>query len=160
VNVKVRLILVGVSAIALGALAVSLGAQQRSAPVASRVSAYNPSREAVVQGTVLKYTENSGRAPLGAHVTVQTSAGPVEVHLGPASYLHANNFLLAPGDFVRFVGASATANQGTIFLARIGQKGGQTIAIRSPQGFPLASRASRTASEVQRAEVAQQARPR
>ncbi len=159
-NVNVRLILAGVSMITLVAFATRLSAQQRSSTVPSRVSAYDTSRETVIQGTVLDYTENSGRAPLGAHVKVQTLAGPMDVHLGPASYLHANNFSLAPGDSVRLIGASISANKGNVFLARIVLKGSQAITIRSPRGFPLAGHGSRTVSEGERVPAAQQARPR
>lgn len=159
-NVNVRLVLAFLSTVAVIGLAMGVSAQQRSAPVSSRMSAYNRSREAVVQGTVLSYTEDSGRAPGGAHVTVQTLAGPVDVQLGPASYLHASNFSLVPGESVRLLGASISVNEGNVFLARIVQKGGQTITIRSPRGFPLASHASRTLFERQRAPAAQQTRPR
>jgi hypothetical protein len=160
VNVSVRPVLVCVSAIAVMGLAMGAGAQQRRSSVSSRSSAYDTNREAVVQGTVLSYTENSGRAPVGAHVTVETLAGPVDVHLGPASYLHASNFSLVPGDSVQLVGASISANGVSVFLARIVEKRGQTITIRSPRGFPLASHASRTLSERKRAPAAQQPRPR
>lgn len=159
-NVSVRMVLVCFSTIAVIGLAMRVGAQQRNSPASSRVSAYDTSRETVVQGTVLSYTENSGRAPVGAYVTVQTLAGQVDVHLGPASYLHASNFSLLPGDFVQLVGANISANERSVFLARIVQKRGQTITIRSPRGFPLASHASRTLSERKRSLAAERSRPR
>ena len=85
-----------------------VGAQERHAAVssASRPTAYDASRETTLQGTVVSYTEESSRAPIGARVTVQTARGPVDVHLGPASYLRSNHFSLSVGDSVRFVGVN------------------------------------------------------
>ena len=158
-NVKVCLI--SISAIALVALAPGVTAQQRNAPTPPRATAYDAGREGVVQGTVVSYTENSGRAPVGAHATVQTPTGQVEVQLGPSSYLRANNFSLTPGEFVRFVGANVFANKSNVFLARIAQKGSQTLEIRSSRGFPQPGHTSRTLPDAQRAvATAQQARPR
>ena len=109
----------------------------------------------VVQGTVLNYSENSMSRPNEAHVTVQTPTGPVDVHLGPSSYLRSHHFSLATGDSVRFVGAMSSADTGSVLLARIAQKGSQAIAIRSAQGFLLATGATRSLSNEQRAQAPQ-----
>src|SRR5260370_31343867 len=63
-----------------------------------------PSREVSLQGVALGFTENSSTPPLGAHVSVQTSSGTLDVHLGSAKLLQANHFTLAAGDSVRIVG--------------------------------------------------------
>jgi hypothetical protein len=138
---------------------VSTSAQEKRPEVTSRTIAYNASCETVLQGTVLAYAENPPRTPIGAHVTVQTGSGTVEVHLGPASYLRANHFSLAPGDSVRFVGMISREGAQVVFLARIAQKGSQVIAIRSTQGFLLARGAPRCMSKEQRAQP-QEAGPR
>ena len=158
VKVQVRRILIGIIGLILLGLSWGADAQQRNLAVPSRSNSYNSKNETVVQGTVLSYSETTGRAPIGARVTVQTSTGPLEVQVGSASYLHANNLSFAPGDFVRFVGANATEKQGTVLLARTVQKGNQTVNLRSPQGFPMVNRV--TLSDEQRAAAAQQARPR
>src|ERR1700694_4488468 len=67
-----------------GAQQVRQMAEQSAKPHAST---YDLTRDTVLEGTVLKYTENSSIPPIGAHVTVQTSSGPVEVHLGDARFL-------------------------------------------------------------------------
>jgi hypothetical protein len=95
-------------------------AQQRGAVVSSRPTAYDATREKVLHGTVLSYTEDSSRPPMGAHVMVQTASGPVDAHLGPASYLRSNHFSLATGESVQLVGVSVPTKEGTVFLARIG----------------------------------------
>jgi hypothetical protein len=113
-------------------------AQQKEAQsVPQTTQAYDVRRETVLQGTVFSYTPASSVAPLGAHVTVQTSSGVVDVHLGSAQLLDANHFTLAAGDSVRIVGESLSYGQASQFFARLIQKGGQSLALRSLRGFPL-----------------------
>src|SRR5205823_1670234 len=76
----------------------------RPAAVHARAFAYDAKRETVLEGTVVGYTESAQIAPTGAHATVQTTSGDVDVHLGPASYLQAKHFSLAAGEQVRFAG--------------------------------------------------------
>jgi hypothetical protein len=124
-----------------GALVLSITAsaqQQRVPTVTIKNQAYDVSRESVLQGTVLTYTAAATAPPLGAHVTVQTSSGVVDVHLGNAQLLTANHFSLAGGDSVRITGENVAYGNSTQFLARVIQKGNQTLAVRSVRGFPLA----------------------
>jgi hypothetical protein len=102
-----------------------------------RSLAYDATHETVVQGTVLSYTTEAAPPPIGAHVLLQTASGTMDVHLGTASYLEANHFSLAKGDSVRVVGASSATRQGTIFLVRLVQKGGQSLMLRTAKGAPL-----------------------
>lgn len=130
--------------------------EARPATVHARAFAYDAKRETVLQGTVVGYTESAQIAPTGAHATVQTTSGDVDVHLGPASYLHAKHFSLAAGEQVRFAGVHAVVNGKDVFLARIAQKGNQVLAIRSPRGSLLANGAARLATEAERAQMKQQ----
>jgi hypothetical protein len=157
---KIRAI-IGSAALA-GAILFSTatGAQQRNAAVSSRPTAYDVARETVLQGTVVSYTEDSSRPPIGARVTVQTASGTVDAHLGPAAYLRSNHFSLSVGDSVTFVGVSIPAKEGHVFLARIAQNGKQALALRSPRGFPLATTAARALPQAERAQGAQQGVPR
>jgi hypothetical protein len=137
------------------------GAQQRNAAASSsRSTRYDMARETILQGTVVSYTEASSQPPIGAHVTVETPSGIVDVHLGPASYLRSNHFSLAAGDSVRFVGASIPTKEGNVFLARIAQHGTQAIAVRSARGFLLAATAARALPQAERSQRAQQGKPR
>jgi hypothetical protein len=113
-------------------------AQQKTQTVGQGNQTYDIGRETVVQGKVLQYTPASSVAPLGPHVTVQTSSGVVDVHLGSARLLEANNFSLASGDSVRIVGENVAYGTGSQFLARVIQKGNQVLAVRSARGLPLA----------------------
>jgi hypothetical protein len=141
-------------------LSAAAGAQQRNAAVSSRPTSYDVTRETTLQGTVVSYTEDSSRPPIGARVTVQTAAGTVDVHLGPAAYLRSNHFALSAGDSVRFVGVRIPVNEGNVFLARIAQRGKQALALRSPRGFLLATTATRALPPSERAQSAQQGVPR
>jgi hypothetical protein len=113
------------------------GAQQNARPVTQTYRAYEMSRETVLTGTVVKYTESASQGPLGAHATVQTSSGVVEVHVGNARLLDANHFSLSSGDSVRIVGENVAAGKNLQFVARIIQKGNQSLTVRSTRGFPL-----------------------
>jgi hypothetical protein len=105
--------------------------------VAQRNLSYSVSRETVLKGTVVKYTEAASVAPLGAHVTVETASGAVDVHIGNAKLLQNNHFTLAAGDSVKVVGESLPYGSGTQFFARLIEKGSQSIAVRGTRGFPL-----------------------
>jgi len=118
----------------------AVGAQQlaeRPRQAAMRTLAYDATLETAVEGTVLSYTAESPTPPIGAHLVLQTAAGALDVHLGAASFLQANHFSVAKGDSVRLVGASSTTRQGTVFLVRVIQKAGQSLALRTAHGAPL-----------------------
>jgi len=104
---------------------------------AMRTLAYDATQETVVEGTVLSYTAESPTPPIGAHLVLQTASGAIDVHLGAARFLQANNFSLATGDSVRVVGVSSGTRQGTVFLVRVIQKGGQSLVLRTANGAPL-----------------------
>jgi hypothetical protein len=102
-----------------------------------RTLAYDATQETVVEGTVLSYTAESATPPIGAHLVLQTAAGAIDVHLGAARFLQANNFSVANGDSVRVVGVSSETRQGAVFLVRVIQKGWQSLVLRTTNGAPL-----------------------
>jgi hypothetical protein len=134
-----------------------LGERPRQAATGSL--AYDATQETVIEGTVLSYSAESA-TPMGAHVVLQTASGTTDVHLGAASYLEANHFSLAKGDSVRVVGASSATRQGSVFLVRVIQKGGQSLALRTAKGAPLSRAGARALSPAQRSQLASQAGPR
>ena len=135
-------------------------AQQRSSVASPRQTAYESTHETVLQGIVLMYSDDSSIPPIGAHATVQTAHGPVDVQLGPASQLRGNHFVLSPGDSVSFVGVSTTTSKGQILLARIVQKGNQSLVLRSSRGSLQARAAARVLPQTQRAHMAETVGPR
>jgi len=114
----------------------SANAQVRSQKVNAAASASLAS-ETILQGTILKYTPNSSTAPLGARLTVQTSSGPVDVHVGDARFLKLNNFSISEGSSIRLSGHSKLVGTNTVFFARLLSQGNQTVAVRSASGMPL-----------------------
>ncbi|MGA3176636.1 MAG: hypothetical protein ABSE19_04735 [Candidatus Acidiferrum sp.] len=88
-------------------------------------------------GTVITYTESSTTPPLGAHVTLQTAGGVVDVHLGDARLLTSNHFSIQTGDTLRIIGENVASGTTSTFLARIVQKGTQALAVRSERGIPV-----------------------
>jgi hypothetical protein len=116
----------------------------RPRKAAMRTLAYDATQETVIEGTVLSYTAESATPPIGAHFVLQTAASAIDVHLGAASFLQANHFSLAKGDSVRVVGVSSATRQGTVFLVRVIQKGGQSLIVRTVNGAPLSLARART----------------
>jgi len=76
------------------ALCLSLDAQQAMPSDALLLRTYNASREISLVGTIVKYETASTAPPMGAHVTIQTATGQVDVHLGNAKVLEADHFTL------------------------------------------------------------------
>src|SRR6266478_9794259 len=107
---------------------------ERPRQAATRSLAYDATQETMIEGTVVSYSAESATPPMGAHVVLQTASGAIDVHLGATSYLEANHFSLAKGDSVRVVGVNSVTRQGTIFLVRLIQKGGQSLALRTAKG--------------------------
>jgi hypothetical protein len=108
---------------------------------------YNANREVSLVGTVVKYETASAIPPMGAHVTIQTASGQVDVHLGNARVLQASHLELKAGDNVRIVGEPMALGEGTYFAARIVQKGTQAVAVRNTKGFPLAPASALTQAQ-------------
>jgi hypothetical protein len=108
---------------------------QQTAP--SIRSGYSLARETNLVGTVSSVVEDSMTGPLGTNVMVQTSSGLIDVHVGSASYLKSNHLELAAGDNVRVIGELFSTSSGTVFLARMVQKGTTAVAVRSTKGMPL-----------------------
>jgi len=113
-----------------------ISARGEQKPLPAR-QAYSLARETAVQGTVVSYTAASKTPPLGAHVVVQTASGLVDVHAGSDAFLRANHFTLVAGESVRIIGETLPNSQGTVFVARVIQKGNQSLAVRSATGALL-----------------------
>jgi hypothetical protein len=126
--------------LALTSMAQAVAAQQK-AP--AHAPAYDAAREVTLVGTVTSYQSSVDKPPLGAHLTLNTTAGPVDVHLGNAQFLSANHFQIQTGDSVRIIGENVAYAGGTQFLARAIQKGTQALTLRSVRGTPLSYAAPR-----------------
>lgn len=119
-------------------LSVSLaGAQQQQAAVAQTYSTYDASRETTLVGKVISYTEQSSVPPIGAHVSIQTASGIVDVHIGSAKLLEQKRFTLSAGDSVRITGEVMAVGESSTFAARIIENGTQSVTVRNAKGQVL-----------------------
>lgn len=128
-------------------LCLTASAQQAASPDLRVLRSYSVNREVSLVGTVVKFDPASTTPPIGAHVTLQTASGPVDVHLGNAKLLAASHMTLNTGDNVRIVGETMAFGDSTYFAARIVQKGLQTVAVRNTRGFLLAPASTMTAAQ-------------
>jgi len=117
-------------------------AQQAPTP-ASAPAAYDVKREITVLGAVVARTQTPQAPPFGACVTLETSAGTVDVYLGDPKFLAANQFAIQPGDSLR-VGETVAYGSGSQFVARVVQKGARALMVRSISRFPLSYAAPRS----------------
>jgi hypothetical protein len=123
----------------LAGISLSQAPGQETSSVATGVdlTVYDVKREVTLSGTVQDFIPYAQTAPLGAHVKLQTSAGIVDVHLGDARFLAANQFGIWTGDTLRTIGEPVAYRGSTQFVARIVQKGTRALAVRSVRGIPL-----------------------
>ena len=128
---------------------ISAHAQQTQQADTPRLHAYDMNRESFLLGTVVKFESVSSAAPIGAHLTLQTPSGQVDVHLGNAKVLQAGHLELNPGDNVRIVGEPLALGDKTYFAARIVQKGAQAVAVRNAKGYLLTSASTLTPDQKQ-----------
>lgn len=119
------------------------GQQIAAVPAAKSPASYDVKREATIIGTVRSFTAAAQAAPLGAHATLQTSAGILDVHLGDGRLLAANHFTIQAGDTLRIIGENVAYGNRTQFVARLVQKGTQALEVRSVRGIPLSYMAPR-----------------
>jgi hypothetical protein len=124
-----------VSALALG---VVVQGQQISQIAGHRSgAAYDVARESVISGKIVQYSAASTTPPLGAHISLQTSSGTIDVHAGNAKLIQASHISLQAGDSVSITGETVQFGDGSVFVARVIQKGSQSVAVRSKNGVPL-----------------------
>ncbi len=127
------------SAVFAGALLFTsfAGAQQQPSAVAQANMTYDASRETTLVGKVISYTEQSSVPPIGAHVSIQTASGIVDVHIGSAKLLEQKRFTLSAGDSVRITGEMISVGESSTFAARIIENGMQSVTVRNSKGQVL-----------------------
>ena len=128
-------------------LCAGASAQQAVSSDAQLLRTYNANREISLVGSVVKFESASAVPPMGAHVTLQTASGQVDVHLGNAKVLEVNHLALDAGDNFRILGEPMAFGGGTYFAVRIVQKGTQAVAVRNGKGFPLRPAATLTPAQ-------------
>jgi hypothetical protein len=107
---------------------------------------YNPATETTLTGTLdeVKSMPSPGRGGGGVHLVLSTDKTPVEVRVGPASFVSSRNFTFEKGDRLTVVGSKVTMNGQQVVIAREIRKGDQVLTLRDAKGFPLWSRRAPT----------------
>ncbi len=145
-KIKIRWLSLGTASALLLVAGTSVAQDKAAQPAANSSSrqAYDLRREQTLVGTVISYSASSSASPLGPRLILQTASGDVDVHLGDARVLEANQFRIQSGDTLRIIGEEVNFSNRTQFVARILQKGTQAIAVRTTHGFPIAPSAQPT----------------
>lgn len=100
---------------------------------------YNPATEATLAGTVdeVKNVPAPGKGSGGLHLVLTTQTGPMDVHVGPASFVTSKNVAFAKGDVITVIGSRVTVQGQEVVIAREIKKGDQVLTLRDANGFPL-----------------------
>jgi DNA/RNA endonuclease YhcR with UshA esterase domain len=126
---------------ALGALVVVAAPAQTPKKNANdnAVPKYNVAQEVKVKGEVLEIKEYECPVSggFGAHIVLQTSEGPLEIHLALASFLKEYGINFAKGDKLEIVGNKITFHDAPSMLVRKIIKDQSEYVFRDPQGKPL-----------------------
>jgi hypothetical protein len=101
----------------------------------SQAVIYDVSKEITVSGPISKIETLSSGEFFGSHISVESSQGDVDVHLGAASV--AKYLALTQGQSVELVGMMANVNGQNVFLARKLSTDGKTFTLRSTKGVPV-----------------------
>jgi hypothetical protein len=121
-----------VMAVVIGGSAILAAQSNATAP-----ARYERSMETTVGGTITEIISEFGAdGAVGIHAIVKTSAGLVNVQIGPATYIGASNFSFLKDDRVAIIGATVTRNGATGVWARSVTKDGQTLVLRDEDGTP------------------------
>lgn len=100
---------------------------------------YDVSTEATVTGTIDTVTTmpSPGRGGGGLHLILTTSSGPIEIRVGPASFVSSKHVTFTKGDALTVAGSMLTMGGRSVLIAREITKGGEVLALRDARGFPL-----------------------
>ena len=107
----------------------------RHAPTPEPV--YDPAAEVILQGTVDEVKEQTmlSRSDV-RRIVLRTPDGPVEIQLGPSSFLKSQDFFCGHGDALSLVGSRVVTGDQTVVLARSITKGDRTLVLRDAEGRP------------------------
>lgn len=105
---------------------------------------YDPATEATVSGIVREVKQVTGsRGWGGTHLTLDTDAGAIDVHLGPSTFLADKEFTFAKGDQIEVIGSKIKYQDADALIAREVKKAGKVLTLRDARGFPVWSRRNR-----------------
>jgi hypothetical protein len=95
------------------------------------------SRDVLLSGTVKGVIGlPDAEGTVGVHLTLETEAGLVTVHLGPAMFIGMSNFSFLVEDVVEIVGVKVSG-EGPTYVARSIKEGDRTLTLRDEAGAPV-----------------------
>ena len=97
---------------------------------------YDPATVTTVAGTVEQVEKIARGNHNGVHLTLTTSAGSVQVHLGPDFYLDKQAVKIAKGDQVEVTGSKVTFQGSPAIIAQTVKKGDAVLTLRDAAGVP------------------------
>ena len=112
---------------------------QDSKPSDQNVPQYDPAKEQTLIGTVeaIKDYQCPVTGTTGAHLTVKSEGGIVEVHLAPEKFLKEYDIHIKQGDRVKVVGNRVTLNGKDAMIAKSVTVQQDTYSFRDKRGRPL-----------------------
>lgn len=125
------------------ALIVPAAALAQGGPTRPYSRMYNPQTVETVSGQVLAIERVTGRRFAGIHLTLQTSAGKLAVHLGPSWFMDKQALKIAPHDTIEVTGSRITYQGEVVLVAAQVKKGNETLVLRDAHGYPVWSRSRR-----------------
>lgn len=107
---------------------------------------YDLSKETRIQGSIQQVDTSNDRAPIGAHILVQTASGVVDAHLGPLNQASLDALHLSAGEAVTLTGMNESISSGAVFLVRILTTSSRVVILRNEHGYPVRSLVRRGSS--------------
>ena len=131
-------VILGLCLLMLLAGGTSLVCQNKSS-VSQEMYPYNSGKQVVISGTVQDVRDYKCpvTGTVGAHITVATISGTIEVHLAPVSFLKQYEIVINKGDRVEIQGAKILFENKPALLAKLVAIDRTTYAFRDPAGNPL-----------------------
>jgi hypothetical protein len=97
---------------------------------------YEASKEVTLEGTIQGLVRKPAPGTMmGAHLTVSTSKGTIDAHIGDFILRGSHAYAPAAGQSVKLVGVMTTINNKSVFLTRTVETGNRTIQVRNDRGY-------------------------
>jgi DNA/RNA endonuclease YhcR with UshA esterase domain len=127
----------GVVLVAILALGMTAIASQ--APANGDVPKYNKASEVKLKGTVVDVRDYNCpiSGTMGAHLTLKTGDGTIELHLAATKYVKNYEMVFAKGDEIEVIGSRVKLNGADTILAREITRGQDSFTFRDDTGKPV-----------------------
>ena len=97
---------------------------------------YEASKEVTMEGTIQGLVKKPAPGTMmGAHLTVSTSKGTIDAHIGDFVLRGSHPYAPTVGQSVKLVGVMTTINNKSVFLTRTVETGNRTVQVRTERGY-------------------------